>query len=202
MSFEEASTSSPVSLTTADRNIFVPFDIILGMSGYLKFKDFHSFVQAFWPNGDQVEEVRAKLWQLSTHQVTIEFLNGQQIPVTYNFNPWRTDDEALLISVKSLSCIFGAIGAKLMEQFASVSTLHSFITEHVHMDSCSDLRYADCLCHLGNLESSLGRIVPESSVDSCPHECFHHFCSQHVRFWLDVHLLPSIYYSTVVPGYR
>lgn len=203
MSFQGTSTGLPVSPAPTEKEIFVPLDIILCMSEYLGFEDYHSFVRVFWPNGDEVEEVRAKLWQLSTHQVRTKFLNGQLIPVTYNFNPWRTEDEPLLINMKSLSGIFGAIGAELMDQFASVTTLHTFIMEHVHMDECSDLRYAACLCHLGNHESLRGRTVPESSpAVSCSNGCSHHYCSQHVRFWLDVYLIPSIYNSTALSGYR
>ncbi|AHY21943.1 repeat element 6 [Diadegma semiclausum ichnovirus] len=179
------------------KEIFIPLDIILYMSKYLEFQDYHSFVRAFWPNGDEVEEVRAKLWQVSTHQVTTEFLNGQPISVTFNYNPWRTDDERLLIDVKSLSGIFRSIGAALVDQFASVQTLHNFIMDHVHMDRCSELRYADCPCHVGYHESLRGRTIPESPAGSCPDGCFHHYCSQHVRYWLDVYLLPAIYNSPV-----
>nr|AAR89180.1 repeat element protein 8 [Hyposoter didymator ichnovirus] len=201
--FEEESTSSRLSRAATRNGLHVPLDIILGMSEFLEFQDYHNFVRAFCPNGDEDEEVRAKLWQLSTHQVVTEFLSGVRIPVIYNFNPWRREDEPLLIKVKSLSRIFGGIGAKLIDQFASVSTLHAFIEDHVHMDECSNLKYASsCLCHLGSHESSLGRTDPESPAGSCPSGCFHHYCSQHLRYWLDVFLLPSIYSSPVFSSYR
>ncbi|BAF45672.1 repeat element protein-b18.1 [Ichnoviriform fugitivi] len=202
MSSRGTSTSRPQSSAQTEENIFEKLDIILCMSKYLGFRDYHNFVRALWPHGDEVEEVQAKLWKLSTHQVTTEFLNGQEILVIYNYDPWRTAAERLLIDVRSLSGIFGAIGADLMDQFASVSTLHTFIMEHVHMDGCSALRHADCLCHLGNHESLLGRTVPESPAKPCTQGCSHHYCSEHVRYWLDVYLLPAIYYSPAFSDYR
>lgn len=193
MSFVGTSISSPVSSASMEKKIFIPLDIILHMSEYLELKDYHNFVRAFWPNGDEDEAVRAKVWKLSTHQVTTEFLNEQPISVTFNYIPWRTDDEPLLIDVKSLLGIFGAIGAELVDQFASVKTLHNLITDHVHMDKCFELRYIDCLCHL-RYHSSL-RPRPESPVVPCTNECLNLYCSQHVRYWLDMYLLPSIYES-------
>lgn len=196
MSFEGTSTSSPVSSASTEKEFCIPLDIILHVSKYLEFKDYHSFVRAFWPDGDEVEEVRAKLWKLSTHQVTTDFLNGQPISVTFNYNPWRTDGEPLLIDLKTLSGIFGGIGTESVDQFASVQTLDNFIVDHVHMDGCLELHYADCLCHLGHRAKLRGRTVPKSPADPCPDGCFHHYCSQHVTYWLYVCLLPDIYNST------
>lgn len=202
MSSQEASTSSARSpVPTAAGNI-PQLDIIVHMSNYLKFKDYLSYTRALWPYGDEPEEVKAQLKRLSTFQVTTEFLNGQSITVICNYNLWRTDDETLLFNVQSLAPLFGSISPTSLGEFESLTTLQTFVMDHVNMDWCSELQYASCFCHLGNHESLLGRTVPEAEANPCPHGCFHHYCSLHVRFWMDVYLMPSVYSSLPYANYH
>nr|BAF45769.1 c289.1 [Tranosema rostrale ichnovirus] len=179
--------STPQSPTS--REIFLPLDIILYMANFLQFDDYKNFTLALWPNNDESYEVRAKLWQMSTHRFETTFLNGKRLEIEFNFDPSRTERNRVLINTDSLLPVFGGYTCPSMAQFANVSELHGFIEQHVHLDKCSNFQYAECVCYLFKDKSQGGEAPSKSLEDACKHGCFHHYCSQHVRYWFG--LLPE-----------
>lgn len=162
------------------------------MAEYLTFDDFRSFIRSLWPKNDENHFVRAKLWQLSTHQCTIRFIDGKQLEIEYNFDRLRATEERILINVNGLLPVFGRIVPAAMDKFTNIPTLCEFVEMHVHLNKCSKHQHASCPCHLGNMENLGNQAFVEPPVDTCKYRHFHHFCSEHVSYWLKHFLYSSI----------
>ncbi|BAF73402.1 f3.1 [Tranosema rostrale ichnovirus] len=182
---------SPRPPVLTSKEIVLPVDVILHMAEFLCLEDFRSFVRALWPNNDEDDMIRKKLWRSSTWNATTTFLNEKKIEIKYNYDPWRTEKNRILISVDCLLPIFGGI-APAMDEFTSVSELCNFVTRYVHLNMCSDYQHASCSCHLVKNNGRGSEIIVGPSVDTCHKGHFHHYCSQHVVKWLNRYLANSI----------
>ncbi|BAF45610.1 d5.1 [Tranosema rostrale ichnovirus] len=181
---------STPSLSTPEP-ITLPLDIILYMAKFLSFIDYRSFIQSIWPNNDECDIVRARLWKLSTHKITIRFINGEPLEIEYNYDPWRTEE--VFINSDCLLPVFGEADASAMDKFTSVSKLTNFVETHVNLDMCSDdRRYASCPCRSTNVDRQSAGAFVKPSVTTCEFGHFHHYCSQHINYWLNFILEPSI----------
>lgn len=180
----------PRPVTTEE--IILPLDIILHMAEYLTFHDFRNFIRSLWPKNDENHVIRAKLWQLSTYKYNIRFINGIQMEIEYNFDGLRATEERILINVSGLLPVFGGIVSAALDKFTNIPKLCEFVEMHVHLNVCSKRRYASCPCHLGNIENVTDEAVMEPPVDTCEYRHFHHFCSEHVSYWLRHFLQSSI----------
>lgn len=180
----------PGPVTTKD--IVLPLDIILHMAEYLEFDDFRNFIRSLWPNNDDNPVVRAKLWQLSTHTYTIRFINGKQLEIEYNFDRSRLVEERILLNVNNLLPVFGGSVSVAKDEFTNIPKLCEFVKMHVHLNVCSKYRHASCPCHLRDIEIVRDEASEESPVDTCKYRHFHHFCSEHVSYWLRHFLYSSI----------
>lgn len=109
----------------------LPKDVILHMSAFLKFEDYRKFVRALWPHGDEDDTVRQKLWQLSTHSISVEFCNGRLLEVEYNYDPERKREDRILINVENLLPTFGGVVPPASWEFVSVSQLNRFIKRQI-----------------------------------------------------------------------
>lgn len=175
-----------------EEEIFVPLDIILYLAGYLKFEDYRNFVRSFWPANDECDIVRNKLWQLSTHKIAVKFLNGEHLKIEYNFDASRAIQHRILFNVKTLLPVFGWVVPPGTDRFLSAPKLQNFIRMHVHLNMCSGRQYAACPCHKLKCSTYTGvRIVKPPEI-VCKYGHFHHYCSQHVRSWLDFYLTPNV----------
>ncbi|BAF45626.1 f3.2 [Tranosema rostrale ichnovirus] len=183
---------SPLPPVLTSKEIVLPADIILYMAKFLCFADFRSFIRSLWPNNDEDDIIREKLWQLSTNSITTIFINGKQLKVIYNFDSSRTEENRNLVSVNSLLPLFGGIVLPAMDSFTSVSKLCSFVKMHVHLNMCSAYQHASCPCHLANSDEQCGEKFVRPSVDTCDYGHFHHYCFQHLIHWLDIVLSTSI----------
>lgn len=188
------STATPWPLELISRGIALPDDVVicLCISEFLGFADFHSLVRSVWPNNDEGCIIRAKLWQLSTHTAEIPFINGKKLSIKFNYNPWRKNEDCILINVESLLPIFDTIMPPEMDAFTSVSKIDNFVRMHVHLNMCSDYRYRSCSCHLKNYNPHEARAFARPSVAKCKFGHFHHYCSQHVSHWLKFFLTPLL----------
>ncbi|AHY21996.1 repeat element 17 [Diadegma semiclausum ichnovirus] len=184
------SRSAPFPVLTLER-IKLPVEIILRLAKLLPFEDFHNFVRALWPNMNEGNAVRAALWSLSEHNITTTFINGKQLNIRYNFNPYRSVENRILMDRTSLLPIFGGIILPTMNEFVSMTELHNFVKMHVHLNKCSDYRYASCPCHLPycNIHQRIHRQVTFTAANNnCRYRHFHHYCSEHVSYWLQFYL--------------
>lgn len=159
-------------------------EMILYMGNFMKFEDYRSFIQSFWPSNDECDLVRAKLWQMSTHRFTTKFLNGKLLEVEYNFDPSRKTEDRILINVKCLLPVFGGFVPPVMDKFKTLTELVNFVRMHVHLNMCSNCQHAYCPCHMRNDERHRARAFVKPAVDVCRYRHFHHYCSQHVMHWM------------------
>lgn len=166
--------------------------LCLCLSEFLRFAEFRSLVKSVWPNNDEGDIIRSRMWQLSTHIAKIPFINGKQLSIEFNYNPWRKNQECILINVKTLLPIFGRIMPSAVEKFISVSQIENYVKMHVHLNMCSDYRHRSCSCHLKNYNPNEARAFAKPSFDACRFGHFHHYCSEHVSHWLKFFLNPLL----------
>lgn len=178
--------------TLTSKRIVLPLDMILYLPKYMTFEVYRNFIRAMWPCNDENEIIRAKLWQLSTHKFETKFLNGEQLKIEYNFDPERTSSDRVLINLTTMLPVFGGIFPPATEEFTSVLKLNNFISMHVNLDMCSGRKHASCRCY----RVRCGTLYDEMSEETIPIKCeqgyFHHYCSKHVKAWLNFYLLPFI----------
>lgn len=162
-----------------------PYDVILHMSGYLKFEDYINFVRALWPHGDEDDSVRNKLWQLSTRSIILEFCNGKPLKVEYNYDPDRETEDRILINVENLLPTFGgAVPARW--EFVSVSQLKGFIKREVFFSKYPWARGAF------RNEENTSYTCKWSTHTSKERSQSHPFRWKHVYWWVNEHLEPMI----------
>lgn len=170
------------------KQIVLPTEMILYMAKFLKFEDYRSFIQSLGPNSDESEIFEAKLWQLSTHKFTATFLNGHQLPIEYNFDASRIKEDRVLINVDYLLPVFGEVSPSVTDKFISIRKLYNFIRMHVNLNMCSGGRHSSCSCEANDYDDDEMFFMP--TVERCRY--FHHYCSQHIKYWLDFYLVPSV----------
>ncbi|BAF45627.1 f3.3 [Tranosema rostrale ichnovirus] len=188
----KTSRASPSPPVCASKEIVLPVDIILYMVKFLCVADFRSFIRSLWPNNDEDDTIRKKMWQLSTNSIATIFINEKQLEVVYNFDPSRIEEDRILISVNSLLPLFGGIVPPAMDDFTSVSKLSNFVEQYVS-NTCSDYQHASCRCHLLDNDGRGGERFVAPPVDTCDYGHFHHYCSQHVMYWFTLCLVNSIH---------
>lgn len=172
------------------KKIVLPPELILHLANYLKFEDFRNFIRSLWPNNNEMDIFREKLWKMSTNKIPVTFINGQRLEIEYNYDSSRKNDQ-MLVNVDSLLPVFGKVVYLTGEQFVSVSNLKNFVAMHVHMDLCSNGIYASCPCRL-NLDDQNAATFVNAEGDMCKYGHFHHFCSRHVDYWLTCFLDPLV----------
>ncbi|BAF45579.1 b2.2 [Tranosema rostrale ichnovirus] len=190
--------STPVS---EPQEMYLPCDIILYMSNFLQFRDYQKFIEAWYPNEDEDEIIRKKLWEMSTRKYCAKFLNGKNLEVEYNYDPTREPSDSILINVNSLSPIFDDIVPPGLEQFTSISNLIDFTRKHINFDGCTAYRYAACNCSRSSDSEQTTETFGELSEDACQFEHFHHFCAKHVAFWLEYELSYRIQMRESIPDF-
>ncbi|AIK25667.1 Rep1 [Hyposoter didymator ichnovirus] len=158
----------------------LPIDMLVYMSNFLDFEDYRNFIRAFVPYDEENEEIRRRLWQLSTRQHCAVFCNKKQLVIEYNFDPARMPDERVLVNLESILPIFGGKVPPGTSQFTSVTRLYEFVRTDVHLNMCTNQYYSSCFCKQmkENRDFTL-------SVQECSFEHFHHFCWRHVVWWLN-----------------
>lgn len=164
--------------------------LCLSMSEFLCFADFRSLVRSVWPDYNESDVIRARLWELSTYTAEVPFFNGKRLSIEFNHDPWREIQDCILINIETLTPIFGRIMPPAVEKFSSVSKIENFVRMHVHLNMCSDYRYRSCPCHLKNCNPNEARAFAKPSVEGCKFGNFHHYCSQHISHWLKFFLNP------------
>ncbi|AHY22011.1 repeat element 23 [Diadegma semiclausum ichnovirus] len=167
-------------------------NICLCLSEFLRFEDFRSLVRTVWPNNDECDIIRWRMWQLSTHIAEIPFINGTHLSIEFNYNPWRKNQDCILINVETLLPIFGKIMWPAVNVFTSVSQIENFVKMHVHLNRCSDYRHSSCSCHLKNSNPHEAGAFAKPRVDECKFGHLHHYCAQHVSHWLKFFLHPLL----------
>lgn len=183
---------STLAPSTLEANA-LPLDVILYMSKFLSFVDFYKFVQSLWPNGDEIIDiVQSRLWQMSTHKVTITLIEGKNMELEYNYDPFRTEDTRILINLDSLSPVFGTMAASAVAKFTTVTDLHNIIKIHVHSERCSRRPEASCQCRWINANNHDDGAPLKPSTDPCECGYVHYYCSLHVRYWLDFYSATSV----------
>lgn len=168
----------------------LPNDVILHMSGFLKFEDYRNFVRALWPSGDEDNTVRKKLWQLSTRSISIEFCNGQLLEVEYNHDPKRKREDRILINVETLLPTFGGVVPPAGWEFVSVSQLNRFIKRQIFFS-----RYPLARCAFRNEENTSYTCLWYTHtwvVRRHSHPLFW----EHVHWWVNDHLEPMMKWRT------
>lgn len=174
----------------------LPLDIILYLAHSMTFEDYRNFIRALWPNNDECQSIREKLWQLSCHRIKVRFINGSEVDIVYNYDPERQEKKRILLNFASLLPIYGPLYFPEINDFAPLSRVDNFIHMHCHLDMCSDDRYASCLCHRirNRRRLNLGGEIQAapSSGDQCGGGHSHHYCSLHVSFWLNYYVMPLI----------
>lgn len=157
----------------------------------LEFEEYQSFIQKLLHNTDMHPQIQAQLWRMSTHRFTATFLNGKPLVIRYNYDPSRLEEERVLFDVDFLSPVLGSVIPRALSRFATASQIHSFVKKHVHLNRCADCEHASCPCHLGHDQAQVRAFV-QPAVDACHDRCFHHYCSQHVGYWLKLYLAPVV----------
>ncbi|BAF45666.1 repeat element protein-b15.1 [Ichnoviriform fugitivi] len=176
--------SAPLPITS--NQIHLVEDVIIYMAKFLSFPDYKAFIRSLWPAHNESDGVRKTLWKLSTYKCETKFIDGKQLEIEYNFDATRPEENRILINTESLLPVFGGIISTTMDKFASISKLENFVRMHVHLNMCSDRRYASCPCHLVNDGGPGCEEFVKSLVHVCGHGHFHHYCSKHVESWLKI----------------
>ncbi|XP_046605367.1 uncharacterized protein LOC124297944 [Neodiprion virginianus] len=154
-------------------------------------EDSASSIRGLGPNHDEDASTPHKLRKKSTHRLRIEFMNGKHLEVEYNFERTGIDEERIRINVNTLLPVFGRLLPPGTETFVDVEKLVTFVETYVHLNKCNDQRYASCPCHLDGDPETAAKFEP-SPDNACAAGHFHHFCFQHVNYWLSGVLEPSI----------
>lgn len=168
--------------------IVVPIDVLLCMSAYFDFTDYQSLIRAFWPNGDEDELIKKKLWQMSCHKLDATFYNGKHLEIEYNFDMRREGRHRVLIKMGCLLPIFGGLSPSGPDKFVSIVELDKFIEDNVHLERCSSYSYVCCPCHLGLNREDFPVLFMEPELSMCEEGHFHHYCTEHVISWLGNYL--------------
>nr|BAF45598.1 c7-1.1 [Tranosema rostrale ichnovirus] len=182
----------PSAPSSKRRHIFLPLDIIFYMGKFLNFEDYRSFIRSLRPDGAESDIFRAKLWELSTHNMEAIFLNGKRLEIQYNFDPERLERDLVLINLDYLLPVFGGVMPPAMERFSSIYELYNFIEMNVHLNKCSNHRHACCPCHLFHDGEEFDKTFVKPAADNCEDGHFHHYCWEHVISWLGNYLEPAI----------
>ncbi|BAF45740.1 repeat element protein-d10.1 [Ichnoviriform fugitivi] len=161
----------------------LPTDLILHIGNFMKFVDYVRFIRVLWPNNDEDESVRMKLWKMSTHRLRSEFMNGKYLEIEYNYDHTRIEEQRVLINVNTLLPVLGSVIPPDMETFVDVKRLLAFVEATVRLNGCCGHNNASCPCHLNVEPQDAGYFVPPSE-NGCKDGHFHHFCAQHVNYWL------------------
>lgn len=182
---------SQLTLISALKKTALPMDIILHLSTYLNLVDYRSFVKSIWPNDDEDDIVKEKLWRMSTHQFTDAFMNGKPLTIEYNYDASRIKKDRILFNMNYLLPVFGGVAPPAANLFTNLSKLYAFIEMHVNLDMCSGGQHASCRCREMNDGDSC--VSPfEQRPEKCKRGHFHHYCSLHIRHWFDVCLATSV----------
>lgn len=183
ISRNSAASAAPASPA---RQIDFPFDIVVYMASFMRFQDYKNFILALCPDYLESGIIYRKLWKLSTYRTETIFINGKTIIIEYNFDPSRLEEDRILMSVESLSPIFGEIVSPILEKFTGVSELTNFVKMHTHLNHCSEGRFATCPCHLVDTKDRSIETFQKPVTDACPYGHYHHYCAHHVAGWLKV----------------
>lgn len=178
-------------LGSNDKQPDLPLDIILYIAQFTKFADYRNFIRALWPDkeGSYDPGVLNKLWQLSTRRFTMPFINGKPVEIEYNYDPERTN-EPVLINPESLRPVLGGLVPPNNENFLSVWNIQQFVLVYIQLNKCPSSQHPSCPCghDIGN-QTARAFVKPQTST--CGQQHFHHYCSEHINYWLDK-LLASI----------
>lgn len=166
-------------------------DLIVYLGNFLKFKDYVTFIRVLWPNHDEDGTVRKKLWKMSTHRLRSKFINGKYLEIEYNYDHTRIEEQRVLTNVNTLLPVLGSVVPPYMETFVDVKRLEAFVETTVRLNECDAHAYASCPCHLDVDREAAGDFEPPSE-NRCTDDHFHHFCPQHVNYWLSNVLETSI----------
>lgn len=181
---QHAESGGPSELLFFPIKEVLPMDLILYLGDFMKFRDYVNFIRGLWPNHDEDELIRKKLWKKSTHRLYTEFINGKSLVIEYNYDHTRIDEQLVLINVETLLPVFGGLVPPEMESsFVDVMRLNAFVETSVRLNECQDHKYASCPCHLDVDDNAAGEFEPPPE-NGCADGHFHHFCSQHVNYWL------------------
>lgn len=183
ISRNSAASAAPAS---PSKQIDFSLDIVLCMASFMCFQDYRNFILALCPNYLESDIICRTLWKLSTYRTETIFINGKPIIIEYNFDPSRLEEDRILMSVESLSPIFGEIVSPILEKFTGVSKLTNFVKMHTHLNHCSEGRFATCPCHLVEKKDRRFETFQKPVTDACPYGHYHHYCAHHIAGWLKV----------------
>lgn len=190
---QDIAAALPPPLPFTSKRIHLPVEIIFKIGKSLEVSDYRNFLQALWPKNDVNHIDPQRLWKLTTHQFTTTFCNGKELRVEYNWDPWREEDEQILINVNDMLPLFNGLLPPGVNEFTSISNLVNFARTTIHLEPCSDYRYASCQCHSGNDEDlTTDRPFVKPEVGDCENGHFHHYCSDHLADWLEFFLATSV----------
>lgn len=178
-----STTSEPVEL---------PLRVIVSMARCLTFVDYHSFVKSIWPDEIPSKTVRTKLWRMSTRKITTKFINKEPIEIQYNYDPARIEEDRILINTEYLLPVFGGLVASVPKKFTSLTKITNFVQSAVKLNVCSGHLYACCPCHLTNFDRHSATAFVKLPATACVLKHFHHYCSNHVNYWFNCFLDPTI----------
>ncbi|BAF45724.1 repeat element protein-d6.1 [Ichnoviriform fugitivi] len=164
--------------------IYLPIDVYVYMSQFLNFADYRNFMESLWPRMNVDGAIQAQLRRLSTYRTTTTFINGETLAIEYNCDPWRKKDERVLVNIDSLLPVFGGVRPINVDQFTDVWSLKNFVRMHVHLDMCTERRYASCCCYAQVVEPYGVAAFVKPLTNKCEFQHFHHYCWQHVLHWL------------------
>ncbi|ULM71691.1 repeat element 35 protein [Diadegma fenestrale ichnovirus] len=172
--------------------IIIPIDVFLGLSTFLTFTDYRSLIRAFWPDGDEDELIKKKLWEMSCHNLEATFYNGKHLEIEYNLDATRKEQHRVLFKVECLLPIFGGVQPLGLDEFVNILELEKFIRDNVNLESCSNYRCVCCPYHLGLDFEEFPLVIMEPTLIECEKSHFHHYCIEHVISWLVNYLHPLI----------
>lgn len=173
----------PPPLPFTSKQIHLPLEIIFKIGESLELADYRNFLQALWPKNDVNDVDPRRLWKLTTHQFTTTFCNGKKLRVEYNLDPWREEEERILINVNDILPLFHGLVPPGVSEFTSISNLFNFAKTNVHLDACLDYQHASCRCYLQNDDDlRMDRPFIKPNVGDCENHHFHHYCADQSIF--------------------
>lgn len=172
------------------KQIKLPVEVILRLVKFLRFEDFYNFVRALWPSMNECGQTQTAMRSSSDRYFTATFINGKTLEIRYNFNRHRDMQNRILVNRNTLLPIFGGIILPTMNEYVSMSELCNFVKTHVHLNECSNYQYVSCPCHLPNYDGQPRKSMMNhfTAGGNCRHGHFHHYCRDHVLYWLQFYL--------------
>lgn len=205
---------TPVYFTS--RQISLPLEVIDHLSHFTKLDDFRNLIRAMWPNGEEDDTFKERLWQLSLGKYRATFFNKKEVEVEYSYDRERRSIQRVQIKMtKSLLPLFGGAVPPNPDGFVSPFAVRGFVYQRMNLHLCGGGMFSPCwrpeLRYAGDYSDEFDSDESDSDEErssddeeeiTCQFDHFHHYCPKHVCWWFERYLSVAIARQRGIQDYK